>query len=232
LKKKLFPLLILLILFPLISSAQYDIFGLVKDEQDLPLAYCNIALHHAKDSLFVKGTMTNEDGSFKLSAIQEGDYIFKASFVGFKNLNTLVQVDDDVNLPSFQLLEETAQLEGVTISTKKPRIIKKVDMLIFEVENTSLSSGNTWDILNKTPGVINVGGDLKIRNTSATIYINDKKVYLTSTELNQLLNGLSAENIKQIEVIRNPSAKYDAGDGPILNIVTTKNLNSRLQRKP
>jgi len=224
LEKKLLPLLLFLILYPLISSAQYEIHGSVKDDQHAPISYCNISLHTAKDSVFVKGTITEDDGSFKLSAIKGGDYILKTSFVGFTSLAVPVKVDGDLNLEAFQLKEEAAQLQGVTIYTKKPKIIKKVDRIIFDVENTSLSSGNTWDILNKTPGVINVEGDLKIRNTSATIYINDKKVYLTSTELRQLLNGLSAENIKQIEVIRNPSAKYDAGDGPILNIVTSKIL--------
>ncbi|MDT0294710.1 TonB-dependent receptor domain-containing protein [Mesonia ostreae] len=223
-KSKLPPLLFFLIVYPFISHAQYDIRGTVQDEQKSPIGYCNISLHEAKDSVFVKGAVTGDDGSFALTAVKEGDYILKASFVGYKSLMLPVKINDHKSLKTLLLKEDLARLEGVRISTKKPRIIKEVDKLIFEVENTSLSSGNTWDILNKTPGVINVGGDLKIRNTSATIYINDKKVYLTSAELNQLLNGLSAENIKQIEVIRNPSAKYDAGDGPILNIVTTTTL--------
>ena len=73
-------------------------------------------------------------------------------------------------------------------------------------------------------GRITSNDDLKIRNTTATIYINERKVDLTSDELKQLLESFSAEDVKQIEILRNPSAKYDAGDGPIINIVTTKML--------
>ena len=216
-------LLILLTFSPFTTFAQYEISGKIVNNANEPISYSNISLNATIDSIFVKGTITEENGSFLIDQINAGEYYLKVSFVGYQTKIIPVKVDNDKQIDTIQLKEETAQLSDIKIYSKKPRIIKEVDRIIFDIENTSLSSGNSWDILNKTPGVININGDLKIRNTSATVYINDKKVYLTSNELKQFLDGLSAENIKQIEVIRNPPAKYDAGNGPILNIVTTKN---------
>ena len=83
----------------------------------------------------------------------------------------------------------------------------------------------TFDILKRTPGVIVSQGNLLVKNRPATVYINDRKVYLSSQELQQLLEGFSAENIKSVEVITNPPARYDAEGGAILNIKTSKNIS-------
>lgn len=215
-------LLILLTFSPFITFAQYEISGKIVDNANKPISYSNISLNATIDSIFVKGTITEENGSFLIDQIDAGEYFLKVSFVGYQTKIIPVKVDSDEQINPIQLEEETAQLSDIKIYSKRPRIIKEVDRIIFDVENTSLSSGNTWDILSKTPGVIRINEDLQVRNTLATVYINEKKVYLNSSELKQFLDGLSAENVKQIEVIRNPPAKYDAGDGPIINIVTSK----------
>ena len=106
----------------------------------------------------------------------------------------------------------------------KQKIERKIDRISFNVENSVLSSLNTYEILKRTPGVIVSQGELLVKNRPATVYINDRKVYLSTAELEQLLSGLSGENVKSVEVITTPPARYEAeGSGAILNIVMSKN---------
>ena len=97
--------------------------------------------------------------------------------------------------------------------------------MVFNVENTVVSSGSSYDILKKTPGVIISQGKILVKRSEAEVYINDRKVYLSSRELQELLEGLSGANIKSVEVITNPPSKYDAEGGAILNIVTSKSIS-------
>lgn len=97
-------------------------------------------------------------------------------------------------------------------------------MLIFNVEQTSLSVGNTLDLLSKTPGVLVLNGAISIKNQTATIYLNGRRVYLSPSETTTFLQNLDASAIKQIEVITNPSSQFDAEAGTVLNIITSKSI--------
>jgi len=121
------------------------------------------------------------------------------------------------------VLEKTTEtLEEVVVNIKQPTIQKQAGKLVFNVENTSLSVGSTFDILKKTPGVVVVGESIQVKFSSPTIYINGKRVYLSSAEIVSLLQNVDASVIKSIEVITNPSSKYDAEAGTVLNIITSK----------
>ena len=115
-------------------------------------------------------------------------------------------------------------LDEVVVNSVKPLIERKADRLIFNVENSVASQGSSWEVLKRTPGVIAVQDNLQVRNQSVTVYINDRKVQLSSLEVRSLLENLSGAQIKLIEVINNPPAKYDAEGGPVLNIVMAKNI--------
>lgn len=99
-----------------------------------------------------------------------------------------------------------------------------IDRLVFNVENSTLSNSNVLDVLKHTPGVLVYDGKITIKNSTPIVYINNRKVHLSSSEVLQLLEGTSATNIKSIEVITNPPAKYEAEGGAVLNIVTSKNI--------
>lgn len=217
--------LFLIFFLPAISSfAQHTIEGTVVDKSDAPVAFANIILLSAADSTTVyKGAVTSENGSFLLENIENADYLLKVSFVGFEDFLKPIKIDSDKNFGNITLQESTANLEEVTVTAQYPTVTRKVDRLVFDVENTVLSSGNAFDILKRTPGVIVSQGQLLIKNQPAVVYINDRKVYLTQTELQQLLEGFSGGNVKSVEVITNPPAKYDAEGGSILNIVMSKN---------
>ncbi|HET7360769.1 MAG TPA: outer membrane beta-barrel family protein, partial [Salinimicrobium sp.] len=172
-----------------------------------------------------KGTITSESGNFLFEDVEKKEYVLQISFVGYKSYLERINVSGNKDVGAIVLEENIANLEEVSITVKNPSIRREVDRLVFEVENTTLSTGNSWQILQKTPGVIETGGNLQVRNQSVQVYINDRKVQLSASELRTLLQNYSGENIKSVEVITNPPAKYDAEGGAILNIVTSKSIS-------
>lgn len=219
------PLCLFLYFCSFSGFSQHSVTGRVMDPSRQPVAFANVILLNAQDSTSVyKGAVSSEDGRFTLQDIEANDYLLKISFVGFGDLLKRIAVSGDLQLGDLSLREDTATLNEVSINYKNPSVKREVDRLVFSVENTTLSTGNSWDILKKTPGVILSGNSLMVRNQGVQVYINDRKVQLSASELQTLLENYSAENIKSIEVITTPPARYDAEGGAILNIVTTKSI--------
>lgn len=220
------PIFSLLILCSSLSFAQHSVQGKVLDEANNPVAFANVILLSAKDSVTVyKGAVTRETGDFDFEQVEDDLYLLKVSFVGFQDLLTQVEIAQDKDLGTLFLKESVSDLDEVSVIGKKPVITRSIDRITFEVENSTLSTGNTYELLKRTPGVIVSQGQLLVKNRPATVYINDRKVYLSAQELQQLLEGFSAGNVKSVEVITNPPAKYDAEGGAILNIKTSKNIS-------
>ena len=224
LKIKFAPLIFLI--FSCAVYSQSELKGRVLNQSNSPVAFANVILLNAEDSTSVyKGTITEEDGVFILNNIKDSTYLLKVSFIGYEDNLQRIKVKGDTSIDPVILQEGSSDLDEVVVNARRPKISRKVDRLVFDVENTTLSTGNTFDILKRTPGVIVSQGNLLVKNRPATVYINDRKVYLNSQELQQLLEGFSAGNVKSVEVITNPPAKYDAEGGTILNITTSKNIS-------
>ncbi len=204
--------------------AQYKIDGKVVSPNKKPIAFANAVLYKMADSTLVKGTVTDENGFFNIETPQQENYYINISFVGYTSKRVNIEPKTNKNLGIIALEEDTSQLDEVELTFKNPEIVKLSDRLVFKVENTSLSSGSSWDVLKQTPGVITIQNSLRIKNSPATVYINNRKVYLSADELQQLLESYSAENIQSVEVITNPPASYEAEGGPVLNIKTSKTL--------
>ena len=220
------PLCLFLLLCSFSGFSQHSVEGRVLDSSRQPVAFANIIVLNAEDSTSVyKGAVSTENGQFVLKEIEESDYLLKVSFVGFQDLLRKIEVSKKVDLGDLILKNDTATLNEVSINYKNPSVKREVDRLVFNVENTTLSTGNSWDILKRTPGVILAGNSLMVRNQGVQVYINDRKVQLSASELQTLLENYSAENIKSIEVITTPPARYDAEGGAILNIVTTRSIS-------
>jgi len=226
-KKPFFaPLFCLISLLSLDAYSQNSVKGIIIDQQQKSIPFANVILLQASDSTTVyKGTVSEEDGSFLIEAVEDNDYVLEVRFVGYENLVKKIEVKGNTNLRKLVLLESSSNLDEVTVTAKRPTISRGVDRITFNVENSVLSSGNSYEILKRTPGVIVSQGQLLIKNRPADVYINDNKVYLTAQELQQLLEGFSGENVKSVEVITNPPARYNAEGGSILNIITSKNLS-------
>lgn len=205
-------------------SQEFSINGKVVDEQGLPIAFANVILMTKMDSTFVKGTSTEGNGFFSLNTLSRDTYNFRISYIGYKEFSKEILVDKDIDLGTITLQEETQDLDEISLVYKKPTFKKEADRLVFDVENSALVEGNILQVLKSTPGVLVINNSILVKNISPTVYINNRKVNISSLELAQLLESSSANGIKAVEVITNPSAKYDASSGVVLNIIMSKNL--------
>lgn len=207
-----------------LMGQNHQISGKVVNEDNEPIGFANVLLLSTVDSTFVKGTSADEDGRFLLEEITPDLYLLQASYVGRGSKPLALDVKADISLGALIIPSDIESLDEVVVTARRPTLERLEDRLVFNVENTVVSQGNSWDILKSTPGVIVNQEDLKIRGQSATIYLNGRKVQLSGQEAKDLLEGLSGTNIKSVEVIANPPASFDAEGGPILNIVSNKNI--------
>lgn len=207
-----------------LSGQIYEIKGKVVNSENKTIPYANILLLQASDSTFVKGTSADDNGLFVLTEVKPNLYLLQASYVGIGSEPRALDIAKDVSLGALIIPLGTTDLEEVVVTAKRPTLQRLADRLVFSVENTVISQGSSWDILKSTPGVIVNQEELQIRGQSATVYLNDRKVQLSGQEVKDLLDGLSGTAIKSIEVIANPPPRYEAEGGPILNIVTAKNV--------
>lgn len=207
-----------------IFSQKYKIEGKVTDEANTALPYVTVMISAADDDTAISGTATGDNGVFLLQDIEAGTYKITFSYVGFANMAKEVTVEKDLLLETVTLTADTEQLGDVTVTGSLPTVKKLADRLVFNVGNTSLTNGSTWGVLQKTPQIISLNGQLTVKGMEPAIYINDRKVYLSAAEVQQLLENTPATSIQAIEVITNPSSKYDAEDAVVINIKMSKNL--------
>jgi hypothetical protein len=220
---KCFPLFIFLVFIS--TTAQNDLTGTVSNNKLELIAYSNVVLFKMPDSVFYKASYTDVEGQFKIPDCSNGNYTLQISSVGYVPLSRKLTLNQTTDLGTIILNENTEELDAILIRASKPTIDKRADRLVFNVENTVLSTGNTQNLLKKTPGVFEMEGTYMVQNSPAVIYINNKRVYLTSDELSALLRGYSADNIKSVEVITNPPASYDAEGVAVININTSKGIS-------
>jgi len=204
------------------SQQEYQLSGTIVSDTNTPIAFANVILTD-KEGTLIQGAISEDNGAFVIEKLTTARYILKVTFVGFTDyISEPFELTKNLVLPSIILKENSESLDEVTIIGEKPKIIRAVDRIIFNVENTVLSNGNSWEILKRAPGVISNQNELSIRGQGATIYLNDKKVQLDAEEVKSLLENLDSNTLKAVEVISNPPAKYDAEGGPVLNIITSK----------
>jgi len=205
-------------------SQDLSISGKVVDQSNQPMPYVNIVLSNLDDETDLKGVSTNEEGMFLFADLtKNATYQLKASFMGFTSFEKTVDLTQNLT-ENIILIEALETLDEVTITANKPILKKEIDRLVFNVANTALTEGTMLDVLRSTPSVLILGEDIVVKSTTPTVYINDRKVHLSSRELTQLLSSSTANAIQKVEVITNPPAKYDAESGVVLNIIMSKNL--------
>ncbi|HEY4197958.1 MAG TPA: outer membrane beta-barrel family protein [Mucilaginibacter sp.] len=208
-----------------------SISGSLTDEQGKPMMYATASLISAKDSSLIKGAISNEQGVYTFDHIKEGQYIIKASTVGYeKAVSQPVTVTDNastVKVPQIKMLPNAHSLSTVNVTAAKPLIERKADRIVMNVENSPLAAGNSaMDILERAPGVtVDKDDNVSLKGKQGvTVMINDKLTYLSAAQLATLLRSTDGNTIQSIEIISNPSAKYDAaGNSGIINIKLKKN---------
>lgn len=205
--------------------------GTLQDENGGPVSFANVAVLKSGDSSLVTGAVTDVSGVFTIKTPSPGKYFLRMSAIGFANYETppfeVGSHDYTHDFGPVTLQENVQQLNEVTVQSLRPTIINKIDRMVVSVEGTALAAGSSaYDILAKSPGVwIDHEGNIQLNGKSGVkIMINERPTYLSEKELQNMLEGMSAENIKNIEIITNPSAKYEAeGAAGIINITLKKN---------
>lgn len=226
-KKQISLITIIFLLSYFAGQAQNPVVsGRVYDSAKQPLPFVDALVLSVQDSTVYRKGFTDETGRFEIADVASGNYFLKISTLGYQDHYASLLVQESMVLPDIILAAaESKELDNVVINSKRPVVKRKIDRLEFDVENSILSSDNAWEIIKKTPGVSSATGNLTIRGSSGILVtINDKKVYLTGTELKNLLENTSGEDIKSIEVITTPPAKYEAQGSAVLNIKMRKNV--------
>lgn len=223
-------LLALILCSTLPTLAQVRILGSVKSEHSQPVPFANILLLLPQDSSLVMGTITSADGEFSLHA-QPGDYLLKASMIGYQPVLSLIKVGDTrqtMTLDPISLVEDAKQLDEIVVTGQKPLFEKQIDRTVVNVQSSITSVGSTaLQVLEKSPGVVVNRQNNSIAmsgKTGVLVMINGKVSRLPMDAVIQMLDGMSSANIETIELITTPPAKYDAeGNAGIIHIVLTKN---------
>lgn len=212
---------------------QGTISGAVLDEQQKPVDYATIGLFKTADSSLVKTMVTNNEGKYQFIAVKTGSYYLKVNKMGFAAYKAKpFQLSDDrsiIDLAIITLKLEGKALKAVNITTVKPLIERKMDKLVMNVENSSIAIGSTaLEVLQRAPGVtVDQNDKISMQGKQGVLILLDgKQTYMSSADVANLLRNMQSEQIESIELITNPSAKYDAsGNSGIINIKTKKNRN-------
>jgi hypothetical protein len=198
--------------------------GKLQDENGMAVSFANVAILAASDSSFVSGTVTDLEGNFNIQLNKEGKFMLRLSAISFEYSFTepFMTSGQEMNFGVITLKEETKILSEVEIKALRPAVIYKADKMVVSVEGTALAAGSTaMEVLEKSPGVwVDQEGNVHLNGKKGVgIMIDGRLSYLSAKEVQDWLNSMSAENIQDIELIANPSSKFDAeGSSGLINI--------------
>ena len=227
-------LLLTAMLLSLVIFAQNKpgkISGTISNAEGKPVEAATVQLLRATDKGLVKVAMTDKSGNFSFERIAEGKYIISINAVGFaKKLNDPVEITaakPTLELATTQLTAQTKAMGEVVVTAQRPFIEQKLDKMVVNVEASPSNAGATaLEVLEKSPGVtVDNDGNISLKGKQGVIIMMDgKPTYLSGADLANVLRNLPASALDQIEIMTNPSSKYDAsGNSGLINIKTKKN---------
>jgi iron complex outermembrane recepter protein len=213
------------------ASAQTLIKGSVQEENTGPVEAASVSLVKGADTVAFKNVVSDKDGKFSFSSINPGIYHVRVSAIGHTSTNgagfTVSRTSKTLELPIFSLKKQNNQLQTIAVVSKRPFVEQKSDRILVNVDASPANAGTSvMDILEKSPGVsVDKDGNISLKGKQGvTIMIDNRPTYMTSAQLATYLKGLPSSSIDQLEIMSNPSAKYDAaGNSGIINIKTKKN---------
>lgn len=192
--------------------------------------FANVALLDAATKKPVNGEMCDGDGKFTISKIPFGNYIVSITFIGYSTKQIPIQLTSSrssINLGNIILGSEAKLLKAIEVVGQKPLIEEKVDRLVYNAESDATAKGgDATDVLRRVPLLtVDMDGNPSLRgSTNIKVLINNKPSTITASSISDALKQIPADQIKTVEVITSPSAKYDAeGSAGIINIVLKKN---------
>ncbi len=231
-KKIVFWIAAVLFQYSALSQSNTRVTGIVTDSEKAPIESANISLLKKSDSALVKVAVTDKSGRFSFSGLTENTYFLIISSINYNTLYSdgfhLGGTSPVYNMDSITLNIQTKGLGLVSITAKKQPVEQKIDRMVINVDASVTNAGATaLEVLEKSPGVsIDKDGNISLKGMpQVLIMIDDKPTYLSGSELSNLLANINANQLNQIEIMSNPSAKYDAaGNAGVINIKTKKIL--------
>ena len=209
-------------------SFAYDLTGKILDGQTSdPLDFVNVALYKMDDPAPINGVVTDETGTFVIPSVSNGKYTIQVSFIGYNTYSRNFTVSGkDVNFGEIRLEVENNMLNEIEVVGQGSQMRFEIDRKVFSVDqNIASAGGSATEVLENIPSVeVDQEGNISLRSSeSVEVWINGKPSGLTSDNRAQILQQMPAESIESIEVITNPSAKFNPeGTAGIINLVLKK----------
>ncbi|RZK39482.1 MAG: TonB-dependent receptor, partial [Pedobacter sp.] len=236
-------LLLCLSLFTVINAqAQFPMMGgpakatvtgritvvVVDSANQKPIDYASVSLTRVKDNKPVNGGLTDDKGKLVLQNVAPDEYKLSVGFLGYATKFIMVKTTPsrpDQNLGTISLSGTANTLSEVTIEGKKALVENKIDRLVYNADaDATNAGGDATDVMRKVPMLsVDMNGNVQLRGSAVRILVNGKPSGTMANSVGDALKMIPADQIKSVEVITNPSAKYDAeGSGGIINIITKK----------
>ena len=204
------------------AMAQHTLNGIVEDGEGEGLPSAVVSLFNTDKTQFIKAAVTKLDGSFSMNNVNEGSYMLVITSLGFKDYQSPITINKNLDLGVLGMEEDSRVLDEVEVTAEKPMVQVMADKTVFNVQNTISATGESgFDLLRKAPGVIIDNQDNLIveGKTGVLIYIDGKRSFLAGEDLINYLKTLQSTDIENVEIITQPSSKYDAeGNAGIVNI--------------
>jgi iron complex outermembrane receptor protein len=217
--------LLLLIILSIEKLQAQTITGSTSDNQGKPLGGASIELKRPGDSAIVKLSVSNGAGFYQFSSIPAGEYFIAVSHVGYTPANShhfILLPDTAVHLPPIMLSRESRELKQAEINASRPMVEMRPDKMVLNVEgNINAVGEDMLELLRKSPGItIDNNNTISITGkTGAQVYVDGRPTHLSGNDLAQYLKTILSNSVEAIEIIGNPSAKYEAaGSAGIINI--------------
>ncbi|MDO7885928.1 TonB-dependent receptor [Hymenobacter cheonanensis] len=191
------------------------------------LPFATVVLRSATDTKTSLSTLTDAKGAFSFTGLAAGSYALEVRYLGYRTGRpTAVTVGAGRPAPlAVALAPERHALAEVKVTATKPFIEQQADKLVLNVAASPLAAGGTAaDLLSRAPGVLEQGTGYQLRGKTVTVMLDGKLTNLSGDELKNMLAALPANTLDKVELIANPSARYDASAAAIVNLVTTKSL--------
>ncbi|MDF3077298.1 MAG: TonB-dependent receptor plug [Sphingobacteriaceae bacterium] len=209
------------------TAEHFRISGNVSTKADINIQELTLQLIRSKDSSLVKVEFPSASGEFQFENIPAGEYRLRTAHVALAPyISELINLSKDISLGKIILEQKTNALKEVAVSANRPFIQQQFDKTVLNVESSIVSAGSTaMDVLEKAPGIsVDQNDNLSMRGRQGIlVMIDGKKVPMSGAELATMLRGMSASSIDKIELVTNPSAKYEAaGNSGIIDIKLKK----------
>lgn len=207
------------------QTAETGLRGRIVDENNDPVSFATISLFSKSDSSLIKAGYSLEDGSFLMTHLNPGNYTLNISFVGYDTHvieSVEIEANNTTQLNQISLSPFATELGEVVVTTTRPLVEVKPDKTVFNVEGSTNAIGNdALELLRKAPGVVVDNNDrlMLVGKSGVKVYIDGRQSILTGDDLANYLKSLQSSQIEAIEIITQPSSRYEAeGNAGIINI--------------